>query len=394
MQKGEGIPIYLDYASTTPVAEEVVEAMKPYWSLHFGNPSNTLHTFGRRAREAVERARAQVASLLGVTKEEIVFTSGATEAINLAIKGVFWRYRQVKGKHFIVGATEHKAVLKAFETIERRGAEISIAPVLPDGTVDMEALQSLIRPDTVMIALMYGNNETGVIHPVAEIGDLCRERGILFLCDATQSLAYEDIRPRQLGIHLLPLSGHKLYGPKGVGALFVSRRNPRVRLIPLIDGGGQEQGLRSGTHFVPGIVGLGAACEHARLKLRPHRSHIAQLRNRFEEMLHAKIPDVVFHGHTAPRLAHISNFSLPAQIDMKALLEELSQHVALSTSSACTTADLRLSHVLKAMGVRPTLAHTALRVSLGLPTTTSEIEEAVEHICRCYHQQAEASIHR
>jgi cysteine desulfurase len=375
------LPVYMDYHATTPLDPEVLEAMLPYFSDRYGNASSKGHGFGWQASEAVTIARETLAGALGVEPAEIVFTSGATESINLAIKGAFEMYGS-KGKHVITVATEHRAVLDTCAHLEKLGAEISYLPVNQDGLMDLEALRALIRPDTILISVMYANNETGVIHPVESIGAIAKERGILFFTDATQALGKIGINVERDGIDLLACSAHKIYGPKGVGALYVRRKNPRVRLTAQLDGGGQERGLRSGTLNVPGIVGFGKATQVALAGMEQKMESIGRLRDRLEQAMMA-YPDVSINGHRARRLSTVSNFSFAPAVG-KYLLERLIKDVAVSSGSACSSASTEPSHVLKAMGHSDEGASEAIRFSLGKFNTEEEVDFVIERVGKTF----------
>ena len=366
-------PIYLDYNSTTPVDDRVLEKMLPYFSENFGNASSSTHSNGWIAADAVEIARGQVANLLHVEPSEIVFTSGATESINLAIKGVWQRYH-TKGKHIVVVATEHKAVLDCCVSLEELGAEITRLSVDEFGLVKIKEFESAIRSDTVLVAVMLANNETGVIQPVSQIAEIVHEKNCVFLCDATQAIGKIEVDVQQLGLDLVPISSHKIYGPKGAGALYVRRKSPRVSLTPLIEGGGHERGLRSGTLNVPGIVGLGMACEVAQMNIASERNRIALLRNMLLELLEQE-SEVHINGVLDKSLPNTLNVSF-GRIIADRLLKTMVTKVSLSTGSACTSALKKPSHVLKAMGLSDERAYGSVRFSLGRFTTEEEIKEA------------------
>ncbi len=372
----EGRRIYFDNNATTPVDPRVVEAMLPWFFEKPGNAASRTHPFGWEAEDAVAQGRAQVASLIGAEPEEIAFTSGATEAVNLALKGVFEAW-QSKGKHFVTVKTEHKAVLDTCKRIRKWGGEVTLVDVQPDGVVDLDRLEAAIRPDTVLVAVMWANNETGVIQPVAEIGALCARHEVLFFSDATQAVGKIPVNPKEAGVHLMACSAHKMYGPKGVGALYVCRQ-PRIRLAPLIDGGGHERGLRSGTLNVPGIVGFGQAAAIARAEQDAEAERLRQLRDRLEAGL-TRLPQVRVNGAGAPRLPHVSNVMF-RYIDAEALLMSFNRYVAVSTGSACTSATLEPSHVLRAMGLSEDEAHASVRFSLGRFNTADEVEYAIEAV--------------
>lgn len=373
------LPVYLDYNSTTPCDPRVVEAMLPYFTDRFGNAASRSHAKGWEAEEAVELAREQVARLIGAEPKEIVFTSGATEADNLAIKGVFEAYA-ARGNHLITVVTEHKAVLDSCHHLERLGAEVSWLEVDEKGLIDLAALEAAIRPTTILIAVMYANNEVGVLQPVRGISGIARRHGVLFFSDATQAAGKVAVDVNADGIDLLALSAHKLYGPKGVGALYVRRRSPRVRLAAQIDGGGHERGMRSGTLNVPGIVGFGKACELARQEMEADRRRIEPLRDRLEAGLLA-LGEARINGSREHRLPQVTNISFGG-VDGDALLAGLGKNVALSSGSACTSASMEPSYVLKALGLPDDLAHASLRLGLGRFTTGEEVEYALGEIAK------------
>lgn len=366
-------PIYLDYNATTPVDDRVLDAMLPYFSRRFGNSASRTHAYGWEADEAVKLARKSVAGLLGCEPGELVFTSGATEAINLGIKGAAAAY-QSKGRHFITCTTEHRAVLDVFEHLERDGAEVTRLPVQPDGRLDPELLRSALRNDTVLVAIMLANNETGVLQPIRELAELTHERGALFFCDTTQAIGKLQVAVNELGIDLCTVSAHKCYGPKGVGALFVRRKNPRVTLVPQLDGGGHEHGLRSGTLNVPGIVGLGAAAELVVRELWDDNQRISLLRSRLEQELITRCGAKV-NGNTRHRLPNTTNLCFPG-LRASELISACPQ-LAISTGSACSSALPEPSHVLRAMGLSEADAYASIRISLGRMTTEEEVRRAV-----------------
>ena len=365
-------PIYLDHMATTPVDPRVLEAMLPYFSTHFGNAASRAHAFGWVAAEAVERARAQVASLLGAASpQEIVFTSGATESNNLAIKGVAAAYRE-RGKHLITCATEHKAVLDCFHSLERQGYQVTRVPVDRFGVVELEPLESALTEQTILVSIMAANNEIGTVQPLGHIGELARSRGVLWHCDAAQAAGKIPLDVGELGVDLLSVSGHKVYGPKGVGALYVRTRRPRLRLQPQLEGGGQERGLRSGTLNVPGIVGLGRACELCQQEREQEAERLARLRGRLYHGIADQVEGVVRNGHPQECLPGNLHLSFTG-IDGSALLLAL-RELALSSGSACTSGAVSPSHVLKAIGVPDELGQSSLRFGLGRSTTAEEIE--------------------
>ncbi len=372
-------PIYLDYNATTPTDPRVVEAMIPYFYERPGNAASRSHAFGWMAEEAVDRARSQLAGLLGADPREIIFTSGATESDNLAIKGVFELYRR-KGRHVVTVSTEHKAVLDTCARIEKMGGEVTYLKVDRDGLIDLEALEEAIRPDTVLVSVMWANNETGVIHPMEAIGEICARHGTLLMSDATQAVGKIPVNPRAAGVQLLAFSAHKMYGPKGVGALYISRRQPRVKLAPLLDGGGHELGMRSGTLNVPAIVGFGAAADIAAQEMKDEAARLLALRNRLEESLIARLEEVYVNGSRQHRLPHVSNLSF-RYVDAEGLMMTFNQQLAVASGSACTSASLEPSHVLRAMGLSDDLSQSAIRFSLGRFTTDEEIDIAIKAVC-------------
>ncbi len=371
------LPIYLDHNATTPCDPRVVEAMLPYFGNRFGNAASRSHAFGWEAAEAVELAREQVAALLGAEPNEIIFTSGATEANNLAIKGVYELYAS-KGNHVITVQTEHKAVLDTCRHLEKMGADITYLPVGKDGLVKPGDIEAAIKPSTILVAVMYANNETGVIQPIAEIGAIAKKHGILFFSDAVQAAGKIPINVQQDHIDLLSLSAHKMYGPKGVGALYVRRKQPRVRLAAQMDGGGHEKGMRSGTLNVPGIVALGKACEIAVAEMPAHAGHTASLRNRLEAGLQ-EIGNIQLNGHPKHRLPHTTNISFGA-VDGEGLLMGINKEIAVSSGSACTSASMEPSYVLKAMGLDDALAYGSIRFSIGRSTTEKEIDYTIKKV--------------
>jgi len=414
------LPIYLDYNSTTPVDPRVLEAMLPYFTQKFGNAASRSHSFGWEGEEAVEIAREQVARLIGAEPKEVSFTSGATEGDNLALKGVFEAYAS-KGNHIITVATEHKAVLDSCHHIEKLGGEVTYLPVDGEGLIDPGQLEAAIRPGTVLIAVMYANNEIGVLQPVREISAIARRHGVLFFTDATQALGKVPIDVNADGIDILTCSAHKIYGPKGIGAIYVRRRNPRVRLTAQMDGGGHERGVRSGTLNVPAIVGLGKACAICGVELEggpgasgprgaaagaagagglaggvglsgavasaaewgggyvgAEAKRIAGLRDKLEGGL-LGVESAKVNGSRQFRLPHTTNISFPG-VDGQALLAALAKDIALSSGSACTSASMEPSYVLKALGIDDDLAHSSLRLGLGRFTTEEEVDYAIGRI--------------
>jgi cysteine desulfurase len=375
------LPIYLDYQATTPVDPAVLEAMLPYFSEHFGNASSSEHRFGWAAEEAVNIAREKVGELIGAqSTSEIIFTSGATESNNLAILGLMRRQHQ-RGNHMITLVTEHKAVLDPCLQWQREGGTVTVLPVKPDGLVDLDQLEQAIQPQTVLISIMAANNEIGVIQPLAEIGALAKARGIFFHTDAAQAVGKMPLNVVDLGIDLLSLSGHKLYAPKGIGALYVRRRNPRVSLSSTQFGGAHERGMRPGTLNVPGIVALGKACELAGQQLQSEQGRLTELRQHFLSELNQQLPgQVKLNGHATQRLA--GNLSLTFdQVDGEKLLIEL-RNLAVSARSACTSGSAEPSHVLQALGLDADQAKATIRIGLGRPTTKADVTYAVAHLAK------------
>jgi cysteine desulfurase len=365
------LPIYMDNHATTPVDPRVVDAMLPYFTERFGNAASRNHSFGWAGEEAVENARAQVASLIGATPKEIIFTSGATESDNLMIKGVAEMYRE-KGNHIITQAIEHKAVLDTCKRLEKYGYEVTYLPVQRDGRVDPEDVRKAITPKTILITIMYANNEIGIINPIAEIGKIAKEHGIIFAVDGVQAVGKIPVDVQKDNIDLLSISAHKIYGPKGVGALYVRRRNPRVQLSAIIDGGGHERGMRSGTLNVTGIIGLGKACELAQQEMPEESKRLRGLRDRLRAGLEAKLDEVYINGSMEHRLPNNLNMSF-AYVEGESLLMGIND-VAVSSGSACTSATLEPSYVLKALGVGEDLAHTSIRFGLGRFNTEEEVD--------------------
>ena len=365
-------PIYLDYAATTPTDPRVVDAMLPYFTTMFGNAASRTHVFGWQAEEAVEAARGEIAAVIGADAKEITWTSGATEANNLAIKGAAEFLRESGKKHVITAVTEHKAVLDTCKYLERHGAEVTYLPVDELGLVSAAQIEAAIRPDTAICSIMFVNNETGVVQPIAEIGAVCRKHGVLFHTDAVQAFGKIPIDVDAMNIDLLSMSAHKIYGPKGVGALYVRRRRPRVRLAPQIHGGGHERGNRSGTLNVPGIVGFGWAAKLAREEMAGEAASILELREYLRNRLMTEIPHATLNGSLEHRVPGILNISF-AYVEGESLLMGLKE-VAISSGSACTSASLEPSYVLKAMGLNDELAHSSLRISIGRFTTREELD--------------------
>lgn len=366
--------IYLDNNATTPCDPRVVEAMLPYFYEHPGNAASRSHPYGWVAEEAVDYAREQVAQLIQVDPKEIIFTSGATEADNLAIKGVYEMYKR-KGNHIITVRTEHKAVLDTCDHLEKQGAEITYLDVQNDGRINLAELEAAIKPTTILVSIMWANNETGVIQPMQEIGEICNKHGVLFFSDATQAVGKIPVDPKTTGVHLMSFTAHKMYGPKGVGALYVSRKNPRVKVTAQMDGGGHERGMRSGTLNVPGIVGFGKAAELARLEMSQDAERLSKLRDRLQEGLMA-LEETVINGNIDHRMPHVANISFK-HVEGEGLMMTFNQTIALSSGSACTSASLEPSYVLVSMGLGDDLAHSSLRMSLGRFSTPEDVEEAI-----------------
>lgn len=366
-------PVYLDYSATTPIDPRVVEAMLPYLTEKFGNPASRSHQYGWDAETAVENARAEVAALVNADPKEIVWTSGATEANNLAIKGAA-NFYQNKGKHLITLKTEHKAVLDTMRELERQGFDVTYLDVLPNGLVDMAALESALRPDTILVSIMAVNNEIGVIQPIAEIGELLRSKGVLFHVDAAQATGKIDIDLSKLKVDLMSFSAHKTYGPKGIGALYV-RRKPRVRLEAQMHGGGHERGMRSGTLPTFLIVGMGEAFRLARLEMKAENERILALRERLLKGL-SDLPEIHVNGDLAHRVPHNLNISF-AYVEGESLMMAV-KDIAVSSGSACTSASLEPSYVLRALGLTDELAHSSIRFSIGRFTTEEEIDFTVD----------------
>ncbi|MSV32853.1 MAG: IscS subfamily cysteine desulfurase [Bryobacterales bacterium] len=364
-------PIYFDNHATTPVDPRVLNAMIPYFTENFGNAASRNHAYGWAAEDAVEKGRKQIASLIGATSKEIVFTSGATESNNLAIKGVAEMYAE-KGNHIITAATEHKAVLDTCKHLEKKGCRITYLPLQGDGLIDLDMLRDAITDKTILISIMYANNEIGVIQPMAEIGRIAKERGVLLHTDAVQACGEIPVNVIADGIDLLSITGHKLYGPKGVGALYVRRKSPRVQLTAQMDGGGHERGMRSGTLNVPAIVGLGAACELAQQEMAVESVRLRGLRDRLRAKLEANLEEVYINGSMEHRLPNNLNMSF-AYVEGESLLMGIND-IAVSSGSACTSATLEPSYVLKALGLGDDLAHTSIRFGLGRFNTEAEVD--------------------
>ena len=371
------LPIYLDHNATTPMDPRVLEAMLPYFVENFGNAASRNHSFGWQAEEAVDYAREQIAQLIGADPKEIIITSGATEGDNLGIKGVFEMYA-TKGNHIITCTTEHKAVLDTCKHLEKLGAEVTYLEVQPDGLIDLKQLEAAMRPTTILVAIMYANNEIGVIQPVREISAIAKKHGALFFTDAVQAVGKIPVDVNADGIDIMAFTAHKMYGPKGVGALYVRRKNPRVKVTAQMDGGGHERGMRSGTLNVPGIVGFGKACEVARLDMAADTERISKLRDKLENAL-TQIEESYVNGNPAHRLPHVSNISFK-YVEGEGLMMGFNKDIALSSGSACTSASLEPSYVLKALGLGDDLAHSSLRFGLGRNTTEEQIDFTIKAV--------------
>lgn len=371
------LPIYLDYQATTPVDSRVLDVMLPYFTEKFGNAASRSHAFGWSGEEAVEKARKQIADLIGASPKEIVITSGSTEGINLAMKGAAEMYAS-KGKHIITSLVEHKAVLDTAKHLEKEGCEVTYLTPDRTGRITVDQVREALREDTILVALIWGNNEIGTLNPIREIGALCHEKNVLFFTDGTQAAGKIPVDVIADNIDMLCLSGHKLYGPKGVGALYVRRRNPRVRLVAQMDGGGHERGMRSGTLNVPGIVGLGAACELAMNEMDKDAAHTTALRSRFEAKVTAALDHVHINGDVEHRLPNCTNISFN-YVEGESLIMGV-KDLAVSSGSACTSASLEPSHVLRACGVGDELAHSSIRFGFGRKTTEEEVDFAADQM--------------
>lgn len=372
-------PIYFDNNSTTRTDPRVVDAMIPYFTEKFGNAASRSHAYGWEAEGAVEDARAQIADLIGAGPKEIIFTSGATESNNLAIKGVAAMYKK-KGNHIITAATEHKAVLDPCKRLERDGYQITILPVDQYGRIDLQQLRDAMTDKTILVSIMAANNEIGTLQPITEIGKLCKEKGVLFHTDAVQAVGKVPVDVEAMGIDLLSLTGHKLYGPKGIGALYVRKKDPRVRLDAMIDGGGHERGMRSGTLPVPLIVGLGSACDFARREMPTESERLLKLRERLRTGIMNQLPETYLNGHPTERLPGNCNISF-AYVEGEGLMMGI-KNLAVSSGSACTSASLEPSYVLRALGVGDELAHSSIRFGLGRFNTEEEVDYAIDLVVR------------
>ncbi len=371
------LPIYMDYNATTPVDPRVVDAMMPYFTGTFGNAASRNHSFGWEAEEAVEKAREQVARCIGASPKEIIWTSGATESNNIAIKGVAGMYKD-KGNHIISQVIEHKAVIDPVKYLEQNGFRVTFLEVSKDGTVSAEQVREAMTDQTILVSIMHGNNEIGSINPIKEIGKLCKEKGVLFHTDACQTFAKLPIDVEAMGIDLLSCSGHKIYGPKGVGALYVRRKSPRVRCEPVVHGGGHERGMRSGTLNVPGIAGMGKAAELCFENQEEEIKKVSALRDRLKDGLFKRLDEIYLNGHPTVRIPNNLNISF-LYVEGESLMMGFSD-IAVSSGSACTSASLEPSYVLKALGLGDDLAHSSIRFSIGRFTTAEEIDYTIERV--------------
>ena len=381
-------PIYLDHNATTPCDPRVVEAMIPYFTNNFGNAASRNHSFGWQAEEAVDYAREQVAKLIGADPKEIIFTSGATEGDNLAIKGVYEMYAS-KGNHIITCNIEHKAVLDTCKHIEKEGGEVTYLKVKDNGLIDLAELEAAIKPSTILIAIMYANNEIGTIMPMKEISAIARKHGVLVYSDATQAVGKIPVDVNKDGIDLMAFTAHKMYGPKGVGALYVRRKNPRVKVTAQIDGGGHERGMRSGTLNVPGIVGFGKACEICMNEMEEETARVSKLRDKLQTEL-MKVEESYLNGDKDHKLPHVTNISFK-YVEGEGLMMGFNKNIALSSGSACTSASLEPSYVLKALGLGDDLAHSSLRFGLGRFTTEEQIDYTIEQVTNTVNKLREMS---
>ncbi len=372
--------IYLDNNATTPTDPRVVDAMLPFFYDNPGNAASRNHPAGWVAEEAVDYSREQIAKLINVDPREVIFTSGATESDNLALKGVFEMYRR-KGNHIITAKTEHKAVLDACGKIEKMGGEVTYLDVKRDGLIDLQELEAAIKPETILVSIMWANNETGVIQPMKEIGDICAKHGVLFMSDATQVVGKIPVDPKEVGVHLMAFTSHKMYGPKGVGALFVNRKKPRVKVTAQLDGGGHERGMRSGTLNVPGIVGFGKAAEIAREEMHQDAERLSRLRDKLEQALLEHLEESYVNGSIEHRMPHVTNISFK-HVEGEGLMMTFNQNIAVSSGSACTSASLEPSYVLIALGLGDDLAHSSIRFSLGRFTTEEDIDDTIKQVVK------------
>lgn len=380
--------IYLDNNATTPCDPRVVQTMVPFFYEHPGNAASRSHPFGWVAEDAVDTAREQIAALVNCDAKEIIFTSGATESNNLALKGVFEMYAQ-KGNHIITVETEHKAILDACKNLEKHGAEVTYLKVDLKGRLNLADLEAAIKPSTILVSVMYANNEVGNIMPIRQIAEICARHGVLFHTDATQAVGKIPVDVEADGIHLMSFTSHKMYGPKGVGALYVRRKNPRVKVTAQMDGGGHERGMRSGTLNVPGIVGFGKAAEIDRLEMENDMKRLSALRDRLEQGL-TQLEEVVINGDVENRMPHVTNISFK-HVEGEGLMMTFNQNIAVSSGSACTSASLEPSYVLKAIGLGDDLAHSSIRFSLGRFTTEDDVDFAIEAVTKGVNHMRELS---
>lgn len=382
------LPIYMDNHSTTPCDPRVVEAMLPYFTEKFGNSASRNHSFGWEAEEGVDAARKQIAKLINADSKEIVFTSGATESNNLALKGVAEMYRE-KGDHIITSSTEHRAVIDPAKSLEKKGVKVTYLSVDKTGTVNPDDVRNAITDKTILISIMLANNEIGTINPIKEIGKIAKEKGVLFHCDATQGVGKIPVNVQELGVDLMSFSAHKIYGPKGIGALYVRRRAPRVRLAPMLDGGGHERGMRSGTLPVPLIVGFGKAAELCEQEMATESVRMMALRDRLKAGIMGVMEEVYLNGHPTERLPGNLNISF-AYVEGEALLMGVKE-IALSSGSACTSATLEPSYVLRALGVGSDLAHSSIRFGIGRFTTEEEVDYTIDRMLKAVNHLREMS---
>jgi cysteine desulfurase len=371
--------IYLDNNATTPTDPRVVETMIPYFYYKPGNAASKSHPFGWAAEEAVDYAREQIANLIYADPKEIIFTSGATEGDNLGIKGVYEMYAS-KGNHIITVTTEHKAVLDTCQNIEKHGGSVTYLEVNREGLINLQELEDAITDKTILVCVMWANNETGVIQPMKEIGDICARKGVLFMSDATQAVGKIPVNPRETGVHIMAFTSHKMYGPKGVGALYVSRKNPRVKVTAQMDGGGHERGMRSGTLNVPGIVGFGKAAELAQKEMASDTERLRKLRDKLQAGL-CQLEETYINGSEEHRMPHVTNISFK-HVEGEGLMMTFNKNIAVSSGSACTSASLEPSYVLVALGLGDDLAHSSIRFSLGRFTTEEEVDFTIEALTK------------
>jgi len=381
-------PIYLDHNATTPCDPRVVDAMVPYFTNNFGNAASRNHPFGWQAEEAVDYAREQVAKLIGADPKEIIFTSGATEADNLAIKGVYEMYAS-KGNHIITCNIEHKAVLDTCKHVEKEGGEVTYLKVKDNGLIDLAELEAAIKPTTILIAIMYANNEIGTVMPMKEISAIAKKHGILVFSDAVQAVGKIPVDVNKDGIDLMAFTAHKMYGPKGVGALYVRRKNPRVKVTAQMDGGGHERGMRSGTLNVPGIVGFGKACELCLTEMEEETARVSKMRDKLQNAL-LQIEESYLNGDINHKLPHVTNISFK-YVEGEGLMMGFNKNIAVSSGSACTSASLEPSYVLKALGLGDDLAHSSLRFGLGRFTTEDQIDYTIEQVTNTVNKLREMS---